>query len=295
MIPKLLKLVHWSCCYTNLKLQPPQHLILRNRQTNLFIIQSSETSMEAPLENRLQWVSIRLLSKGRFTYEDFFYRCLIKFASFSSDIRIINISNHYYSYTYLMWFQIVNYGYFWNNIDDLLEEKECDEKIKKTAMWRVWSCSSHIGPNAQPTMQAGQAQTLIICTGTHKETGQPCHAELDSEAEYCGKCGTPVPKPRVCSGKRKNGSPCQFKLPEDYECCPQCGTEVPSTEEEVPRRDYCTGTNKDGTPCKAELNHGQALCGKCGTPQNVSTDAVAEPESRSQAAQKGEDVSAMHI
>ena len=99
----------------------------------------------------------------------------------------------------------------------------------------------------------------------------------------------------MCSGKRKNGSPCQFKLPEDYECCPQCGTEVPSTEEEVPRRDYCTGTKKDGTPCKAELNPDQEFCGKCGTPRIVDTDAVAEPESSSQGAQKGEDISAMHI
>ena len=150
---------------------------------------------------------------------------------------------------------------------------------------------------AQPTMKAGQAQTpkTVICTGTRKMTGQLCQAELDAEAEFCGKCGTPVPKLRVCTGKKKNGNPCEFRIPEDCDYCPKCGTEVPGAEEEVPRRDYCTGTKKDGTPCKAELNPDQEFCGKCGTPRIVDTDAVAEPESSSQGAQKGEDISVMHI
>ena len=40
MMRQLSKGVCWSCYYTSLKSQPPQHLILRNWQTNLFIIQS---------------------------------------------------------------------------------------------------------------------------------------------------------------------------------------------------------------------------------------------------------------
>lgn len=72
-----------------------------------------------------------------------------------------------------------------------------------------------------------------------------CNASVPQGMKFCGKCGSPVVKPKVtCSN-------CGFEIPEGMKFCGECGTPV------VKPPNICS-------KCGAEVAEGMKFCGRCG-------------------------------